>query len=66
MAERMVTLQDIEKYPQLISQGVSLNMLYDFDNLEATEQDESPVTIEEKPKKNPAKKAAAKKTSKKK
>lgn len=36
MAERLVTQQDLEKFPQLISQGVSVNMVYDFDVLEAT------------------------------
>lgn len=44
MAERLVTLSDLEKYPQLTSQGISLNMNYDFSALEAA--NETPPTAE--------------------
>lgn len=36
MAERLVTAEDLEKHPELVSQGVSVNMYYDFDALEST------------------------------
>ncbi len=58
--ERLVTLDDLNQYPELRSKGVSVNQMFDFDNYEGGDN-ESPV--ENKPVK---KKAAAKKTAKKK
>ena len=38
MSIRLVTKEDKQKYPELNSKGVSVNMMYDFSLLEAQEQ----------------------------
>lgn len=38
---RLVTAEDLKKYPDLISQGVQINQLYDFTHLE--EDHKTPV-----------------------
>lgn len=64
---RLVTAEDIQKYPALQSQGVSINMNWDFPD-EPTEVDPIPpiADVVEPPKKQTPKKAAPKKTGKKK
>lgn len=54
--ERLVTQEDLNKYPQLKSMGVSVNQHYNFDYLEANEtppvaQKKSKEPEKEEPKK---------------
>ncbi len=62
MASRLVTQEDLDKYPQLKYKGVSRNQHFDFSQLEAEEKALEENKETEKPK---ASKKEAAKTDKK-